>query len=111
HDRQLLQRQLGLSRAHDEPKKRFSDKYEFLVSYTWSHAIDDSTDLQSLLAPQDSRKPGLERADSTFDQRHRFVFSGVYQSGKVFGGSGAAHWLFSDWTLAPIVEFSSGRPF
>jgi hypothetical protein len=92
-------------------KKRFSDKYEFLVSYTWSHAIDDSTDLQSLLAPQDSRKPSLERADSTFDQRHRFVFSGVYQSGKVFGANGAAHWIFSDWTVAPIVEFSSGRPF
>jgi hypothetical protein len=52
----------------------------------------------------------LERADSTFDQRHRFVFSGVYQSGKV-NGNAAAHWIFSDWTVAPIVEFSSGRPF
>jgi hypothetical protein len=91
-------------------KKRFNTHYEFLASYTWSHAIDDSTDLQSLLAPQDSRKPGLERADSTFDQRHRFVFSGVYQSGKV-NGNAAAHWIFSDWTVAPIVEFSSGRPF
>ncbi len=92
-------------------KKRFNTHYEFLASYTWSHAIDDSTDLQSLLAPQDSRQPSLERADSTFDQRHRFVFSGVYQSGKAFGGRGAAHWLFSDWTVAPIIEFSSGRPF
>ncbi len=92
-------------------KKRFNTHYEFLASYTWSHAIDDSTDLQSLLAPQDSRQPSLERADSTFDQRHRFVFSGVYQSGKVFGATGVAHWLFSDWTVAPIIEFSSGRPF
>ena len=91
-------------------KKRFSEHYEFLVSYTWSHAIDDSTDLQSLLAPQDSRLPSLERANSTFDQRHRFVFSGVYQSGKV-GSTGVEHVLLSDWTVAPIVEFSSGRPF
>jgi hypothetical protein len=91
-------------------KKRFSNHYEFLVSYTWSHAIDDSTDLQSLLAPQDSRLPSLERANSTFDQRHRFVFSGVYQTGKV-GANGVTHWLLSDWTVAPIIEFSSGRPF
>ena len=35
-------------------KKRFTNHYEFLASYTWSHSIDDSTDLQSPLAPQDS---------------------------------------------------------
>jgi hypothetical protein len=91
-------------------RKRFNNHYEFLASYTWSHAIDDSTDLQAPLAPQDSYYPALDRSNSLFDQRHRFVFSGVYQTGKL-GGSGFARKLFSDWTLAPIVEFSSGRPF
>jgi hypothetical protein len=91
-------------------RKRFSKKFEFLASYTWSHAIDDSTDLQSLLTPQDDYNPSAERANSTFDQRNRFVFSSVYQSGKV-GGSGFASKLLSDWTFAPIIEASSGRPF
>jgi hypothetical protein len=91
-------------------RKRFSNKYEFLASYTWSHTIDDSTDLQSLLAPQDSFFPFKERASSTFDQRHRFVFSGVYQSGKL-SGDGFASKFFSDWTVAPIIEVGSGRPF
>jgi hypothetical protein len=91
-------------------KKRFSHNYEFLASYTWSHAIDDSTDLQSPLAPQDSYFPGLERSNSLFDQRHRFVFSGVYQSGKV-NGSGFKSALLSNWTFAPIIEVASGRPF
>ncbi|MGH9556704.1 MAG: TonB-dependent receptor, partial [Terriglobales bacterium] len=91
-------------------KKRFSRKYEFLASYTWSHAIDDSTDLQSLLSPQDNRQPGLERSNSTFDQRHRFVLSGVYQSGRV-GGDGFWSKFASDWTVAPIIEMASGRPF
>jgi len=91
-------------------RKRFSSHYEFLASYTWSHAIDDSTDLQSTLTPQDSYFPGLDRSNSTFDQRHRFVFSGVYQSGKLSGGSFASK-LFSNWTFAPQIEFSSGRPF
>jgi hypothetical protein len=90
-------------------KKRFSSHYEFLASYTWSHAIDDSTDLQSPLAPQDNYHPEQERSNSSFDQRHRFVFSAVFQSGKV--GSGFTRTLFSDWTFAPILDFSSGRPF
>ena len=91
-------------------RKRFGQHYEFLGSYTWSHAIDDSTDLQSPLAPQDSFFPSLERSNSFFDQRHRFVFSGVYQSGHV-GGSGFAGKLLSNWTIAPIIEVASGRPF
>jgi outer membrane receptor protein involved in Fe transport len=90
-------------------RKRMKSHFEFLGSYTWSHAIDDSTDLQTLLSPQDDFNPAAERANSTFDQRHRFVFSGVYQSGK----AGSTFWgkLFSNWTAAPIIEFSSGRPF
>jgi hypothetical protein len=91
-------------------KKRFSHKYEFLASYTWSHAIDDSTDLQSPLAPQDSYYPGLERSNSLFDQRHRFVFSGVYQTGRV-NGSKFKSVMLSNWTFAPIIEIASGRPF
>jgi hypothetical protein len=91
-------------------KKRFTSHYEFLASYTWSHAIDDATDLQATLTPQDSYYPNLDRSTSTFDQRHRFVFSGVYQSGKV-AGDGFASKFFSNWTLAPLIEFASGRPF
>jgi len=92
-------------------RKRFSRKYEFQLAHTWSHAIDDSTDLQSLLAPQDSRFPSQERAQSTFDQRHRIVLSGVYQSGDVGSKGSAKHAILSGWTVAPILEWSSGRPF
>jgi hypothetical protein len=91
-------------------RKRFNRHYEFLASYTWSHAIDDSTDLQATTTPQDSFYPAVERSTSLFDQRHRFVFSGVYQTGKL-GGTGFGSKLFSDWTFAPLIEFGSGRPF
>ena len=91
-------------------RKRFSSHYEFLASYTWAHAIDDSTDLESPLTPQDSYIPAADRSTSTFDQRQRFVFSGVYQTGKLNGG-GFASKLFSNWTFAPLIEFGSGRPF
>ena len=92
-------------------KKRYSKNYEFLVSYTWSHAIDDSTDVVSTSdSPQSNFVPNAERSNSTFDQRHRLVLSGVYNSGHI-GGSGFVPVVFSGFTVAPIFEISSGRPF
>ena len=92
-------------------KKSFSSKFEGLVSYTWSHAIDDSTDVVSTSdSPQNNFAPNAERARSTFDQRHRLVLSGVYNSGKV-SGSGFMSTALSGFTVAPIIEVSSGRPF
>ena len=92
-------------------KKRFGQHYQFLASYTWSHAIDNSTDLQSLLAPQDNRNPQLERASSSFDQRHRFVFSAIFESPFDPASDNAWHKVFAHFTIAPIFEASSGRPF
>ena len=63
-----------------EVKRRFSNNFQFLASYTWSHAIDDSSDLQTLLKPLNNRNFRLDRSDSLFDQRHRFVFSGMWAS-------------------------------
>ena len=92
-------------------KKRFSHHFQFLASYTWSHSIDDSSDLQTLLLPQDNRNFGAERADSLFDQRHRFVFSGVLASPGTWANEGGWHRALSNFTVAPIFEISSGRPF
>lgn len=88
-----------------ELKKRFSNRIQFLASYTWSHSIDDSSDLQTLLKPQNNRDFRAERSDSLFDQRHRFVFSGVIESPESWRG------FMRGFTLSPIVEFGSGRPF
>jgi hypothetical protein len=92
-------------------KKRFSMNFQFLASYTWSHSIDDSSDLQTLLLPQDNRNLPAERADSLFDQRHRFVFSGIVTSPTGWRNGGGVKKFFSDFTIAPILEISSGRPF
>ena len=96
-------------------RKRFSANYEFLVSYTYSRAIDDATDVVSTSdAPQSNFAPNRERATSAFDQRHRLVLSGVYNTGHLSGkmlGSGFLPGVFSGFTIAPIIEVSSGRPF
>ncbi len=95
-----------------ELKRRFANNFQFLASYTISESIDDSSDLQTLLIAQDVSNFRAERAPSLFDQRHRFVFSGVLASpsGWRKADSGWKRFL-ADFTVAPIVELSSGRPF
>ena len=91
--------------------KRFSHSFEMLSSFTYSHSIDDSTDLQSPLEPQDSRFPNLERSNSVNDQRYRWVNSAVVQSASAKSGEGFFKHLIADFTLSPIVEFAAGRPY
>jgi hypothetical protein len=91
--------------------KRFSNHFEFLASYTWSHAIDDSTDLQTLLNPQDNNRPDLERSNSTFDQRHRFVLSSVFETPYDRRDPGFWNKFLADFVFSPIFEIGSGRPF
>ncbi|MGI8788861.1 MAG: hypothetical protein ACR2HG_14000, partial [Pyrinomonadaceae bacterium] len=95
-----------------ELKRRFANNFTFLASYTFSKSIDDSSDLQTLLIPQDPRNFSAERALSLFDQRHRFVFSGVLAAPVKWRTSdGFAKKFLADFTVAPIFEISSGRPF
>jgi hypothetical protein len=94
-----------------EVKKRFGSNMQFYATYTWSHSIDDSSDLQTLLKPQDNTNFRAERADSLFDQRHRFVFSGVFSSPDRWRSGSMWNRIMSDFTFAPIVEYGSGRPF
>ncbi|MBI3668292.1 MAG: TonB-dependent receptor [Acidobacteria bacterium] len=91
--------------------KRFAKHFEFLSSYTWSHAIDDSTDLQTLLEPQEQRRPDLERSNSSFDQRHRWVTSAVMESPYKRTDTGFWRKFLADFTVAPLFEVASGRPF
>jgi hypothetical protein len=110
-DAQLSDANSNYNALNVELKRRFANNFTFLASYTWSHSIDDSSDLQTLLKPQDNRNFRAERADSLFDQRHRFVFSGALTSPVGWRSEHGYKKWFADFTLAPILEISSGRPF
>jgi hypothetical protein len=92
-------------------QKRFSKGFELLSSYTWSHSMDDSTDLQSTLEPEDSRFPQFERSNSVNDQPNRWVTSAVFQTPAASQGQSFLRKVGGDITISPIVEVSSGRPF
>jgi hypothetical protein len=87
-----------------EVKKRFSNHHSLLASYTLSHAVDTTTDFNSDFGPVDNSNLAGERSLSTFDQRHKIIFAGIFEtpwSNHVAGG----------WQLAPIFRYNSGHPF
>lgn len=55
--------------------------FQMLLSYTWSHALDNVDPDIPGQNPNDPRLTGYtEYGDAIFDQRHRFVLSGVYNA-------------------------------
>ena len=94
-------------------QRRFGAGLSFLVSYTYGHAIDDSTGGN---VAQDARNLQMDRGSSDFDARQRCVLSYIYElpfgRGKAFG----TNWgttlekLLGGWGLSGIATFQSGRP-
>ena len=93
-------------------RKRFSDGFGSMLSYTFGKAIDDTTDFITQLQPNDQTDLGGERSLSSFDQRHRLVIGAVWESPYRFsGGRTLLHNIFADWIVSPIITVGSGRPF
>ena len=86
-------------------------------SYTYAHAIDNlSTTFSESgnngnLGLLDPFNPKIDRGNSDFDQRHRFVFSGTWDVPFARNMSGYAKRAFDGWTVAPIISARSGFPF
>jgi hypothetical protein len=88
-----------------EIKKRFTDSFTLLANYTYSKAIDDSTDFNSDYAAFNEVNLAAERSLSDFDQRHKVVVAAVAES----------PWhtsrLWSNFEISPVVSFNTGHPF
>ena len=92
--------------------RRFSDHVSFQANYTFSKSIDDTTDFNSNFAPPFPDRLFLERALSSFDLRHNFVFSGVLVSPfKAGSGHSIGSRILADMSLSPAIFIRSGIPF
>jgi hypothetical protein len=95
-----------------EIKKRFSNHSSLWLNYTFSKAFSNSTDFNSDFGPQDNTNLHLERGLSDFDQRHKLVIAGVFESPWTGGkDSSFGERVFSGFQLTPVVNFTSGHPF
>ena len=74
-------------------EKRFSGGLTFLVSYTWSHAIDDGAGTLNDGAGsfRDTYNLALDRGNSQYDLRHNWITSFVYDlpfgRGRAYGSA------------------------
>src|SRR5262249_6146701 len=91
--------------------KRFSNYISFQGSYTFSKTIDDVTDYNSAFYAPFPTRLNLERALSSFDIRHNFIFSGVFVTPFKSGEDSIWAHLFADIAFSPIVSVRSGIPF
>ena len=98
-----------------EARKRFSRGYSFTAAYTWSHAIDDVSDVFPIagapILAQDSRNLSLERGDANFDVRHRFVGSLVWELPFYRGVTGGVADVLGGWQITAIFQAHTGQPF
>jgi hypothetical protein len=89
--------------------RRFANNFGINVHYTYSKTIDEVTDFNSDFSAQNPLNVRADRALAAFDQRHRAVFSGTFQS-PIKGHSWHAK-ILRDFVLSPIFIAGSARPF
>lgn len=99
-----------------QANRRFTDGLQFMISYTRSHATDSNQNSATFTqgnSPSNVFDLSSEGGTSNLDVPHKFVASVVWSPTPIASGSDnkVAKWLLNDWTIAPIYQYFTGRPF
>jgi outer membrane receptor protein involved in Fe transport len=87
------------------------------ANYTWAHAIDNisstfsESNNNANLGLLDPFNPKIDKGNSDFDLRHRFVVAATWDVPFAKNTHGVAKLLGDGWTLAPIITVRTGFPF
>jgi hypothetical protein len=99
---------------------------DFRFNYTWSHALDSGQSSTTFTTYNNTLSPdpftytfnGVEHTvrrpdygNSNFDIRQRFAGSLRWTPRPIKSSHGVAHAALDHWTIAPIVQISTGKPF
>ena len=98
-----------------EARKRYHQRFQFTTAYTWSHAIDDVSDVFTIagapILPQKLDNFRLERADANFDVRHRVSASVLWDLPFYANNRRRLGRLLGGWQIAGIFQAQTGQPF
>lgn len=100
-------------------RRSFSRGLQFSANYTWSHSIDTGSDWHSSATSAnggaagdgyslDPTRPFLEKGNSTFDVRHRFVANFTWELPWMRAQKDLASKAFGGWQLNGIVATQTG---
>jgi Carboxypeptidase regulatory-like domain/TonB dependent receptor-like, beta-barrel len=84
---------------------------QFDLSYTWSHALDVTSDSNNSGAPMNPYNWRLDYGNAPFDLRHRFVGTIIYAIPFFSTGNSVLKTAFGGWQLNAINTWQSGMPF
>ncbi len=92
--------------------RHYTRNLSMIWAYTWSHAIDDSTDTvaASYLTPrraQDFNNLSTEKASSLLDHRQRITLSAVYDAPWFKGGNWFLKNVVGNWNLSTTYTYES----
>jgi carboxypeptidase family protein len=92
--------------------RRMANGLTFVQSYTYSHAIDNSTAdfFTSVLTPrrgQDFQNLANDRSNSALDRRHRFTLAAIYDVPYFKSGSWLKRNILGNWEAGPIYTYQS----
>jgi hypothetical protein len=99
--------------------RRFSQGISVIGSYTWSKSIDDTSGIRTqgfdTLFPQNSYCIACERGLSSFDVRHRFVISALYDlpvgKGRTLNiNNPFLNGVIGGWQAGGILTMQTGVP-
>ena len=100
--------------------KRMSHGLEWHANYVWSHSMDERSTWHSGATTasgaaegfsMDQAIPGLDYGNSTFDVRHTFTNSFVWQLPWFQSQQGFAGHVLGGWSLNNILNWHSGFPW
>jgi hypothetical protein len=97
-------------------QKRLAHGLFFQAAYTWSHSIDDSSGYEGSGAASGSTRTSnpfdfaLNRGDSNFDARHRFVVNYTYDLPLPRWNNAFGKYVVSGWRVAGITTLQTGFP-
>lgn len=101
-------------------RKQIAHNFQGMISYTWSHVIDDDPDATAVVpfSSGDDAKMlfdplcvRCDRASSVNDQRHRFVLSGIWQLSYAKRLPGPARAILGGWEISTIFSAQTGQPY
>ena len=92
-------------------EKRFSHHFQLGASYTFSHALDEQSDIGLFFTGNDPNHIRNSYASADFDRTNVFSANFVAAVPNLVKSHNALRYLTNDWTLSGIVIAQSGEPY
>jgi hypothetical protein len=97
-----------------EVNKRLSQKLDFQAAYTWSKAIDTTSEA-TFVGAGDSNANGndarISRGLSRFNTPHRFTIFGTYRNPFFDKDKGIMGQILGGWQMTAVFKWAHGTPF